>query len=132
MDLSRVPPSPSFGVVNLLVTSPAGSRHQYEFSPESGLFVLKGVLDVSVVHPFDHGFIPNTVGVDGKPLAAMVITTEPTFAGCLVRARPIGLLELQDDQLRISTLLCVPADDPRQDAISTIRDIAPAQLDEIA
>ena len=132
MDLSRVPHSPSSGLVNLLVTSPAGSRHRYEFAPESGLFVLTGVLDASIVHPFDHGFIPNTIGADGKPLAAMVITAEPTFSGCLIQARPIGLLELQDDSLCLCTLLCIPAADLRQDSIRTIRQIAPTQLDEIA
>lgn len=132
MDLSRVPPSPCSGLVNLLVTSPAGSRHRYEFTPELGLFVLAGVLDASIVHPFDYGFIPNTIGSDGKPLAAMVVTTEPTFSGCLIESRPIGLLELQDESLCISTLLCVPAADVRQDAIRTIRQIAPTQLDEIA
>ena len=132
MDLSRVPPSPSSGLVNLLITSPAGSRHQYAFSPEEGLFVLRRVLDSAIAHPFDHGFIPNTQGGAKEPIAAMVITSEPTFAGCLVRGRPIGLLELQEQERCVSTVLCIPDADPRQDAIRSIRQIAPAQLEEIA
>ena len=131
MDLSRLPPSPSSDLVNLLVVNPAGSRHLYEFSPEAGLLMLKRVLDSSIRHPFDHGFVPGTHGGHG-PLAAMVIATESLLPGCLIQARPIGLLELHEQNLCISTLLCIPNADPRQDAIRSIRQIAPAQLEEIA
>ena len=131
MDLSRLPPSPSSDLVNLLVVNPAGSRHLYEFCPEAGLLMLKRVLDSSIRHPFDHGFVPGTNGGHG-PLAAMVIATESLLPGCLIQARPIGLLELHEQNLCISTLLCIPNADPRQDAIRSIRQIAPTQLEEIA
>ena len=132
MDLSRLPPSPSSGLVHLLVVNPAGSRHLYDYCPDAGLMVLKRVLDSSIRHPFDHGFVPNTKALDGSPLAAMVIAAEPIPPGCLIRARPIGLLELHEETLCVSTLLCIPDADPRQDAIRSIRQIAPAQLEEIA
>ena len=132
MDLSPLPPSPSSGLVNLLVLSPAGSRHLYGYNPEAGFLELKGVLDASIRNPFDHGFVANTRVASGDPLAAMVITSEPLFSGCLVRARPIGLLELEGESGRHSTLLCIPEVDSRQDGIRSIRQIAPAQLEEIA
>ena len=96
MDLRHLPPSPSPGLVNLLVEIPAGSRNKYEYCAQSGLMVLDRVLHASVRYPFDYGFIPNTLAEDGAPLDAMVIMAEPTFAGCLIRARPIGLLDMND------------------------------------
>ena len=132
MDLSRLPPSPSSDLVHLLVVNPAGSRHQYDYCPDTELMVLKRVLDSSIRHPFDHGFVPNTKALNGGPLAAMVIAAEPLPTGCLIRARPIGLLELHEQSHCLSTLLCIPDADPRQDAIQSIRQIAPAQLEEIA
>ena len=132
MDLSRLPPSPSSGQVNLLVEIPAGSRNKYEYSAPLGLMVLDRVLHPSVHYPFDYGFIPNTRADDGSPLDAMVIMAEPTFAGCLIRSRPIGLLELEVDSVRDPKLLCVPAADPLQASIQNIRQIAPAQLEEVA
>lgn len=132
MNLSRLPPSPSSDLVHLLVVNPAGSRHQYDYCPDTELMVLKRVLDSSIRHPFDHGFVPNTKALNGGPLAAMVIAAEPLPTGCLIRARPIGLLELHEQSHCLSTLLCIPDADPRQDAIQSIRQIAPAQLEEIA
>ena len=118
--------------MHLLVVNPAGSRHQYDYCPDTELMVLKRVLDSSIRHPFDHGFVPNTKSLNGGPLAAMVIAAEPLPTGCLIRARPIGLLELHEQSHCLSTLLCIPDADPRQDAIQSIRQIAPAQLEEIA
>lgn len=132
MNLSRLPPSPSSDLVHLLVVNPAGSRHQYDYCLDTELLVLKRVLDSSIRHPFDHGFVPNTKALNGGPLAAMVIAAEPLPTGCLIRARPIGLLELHEQSQCLSTLLCIPDADPRQDAIQSIRQIAPAQLEEIA
>jgi inorganic pyrophosphatase len=69
---------------------------------------------------------------DGAPLDAMVIMQEPTFAGCLIAARPIGILDMVDCGAHDGKLLCVPAADPRQRGIHSIRQIAPNQLEEVA
>ncbi|WP_028951460.1 inorganic diphosphatase [Synechococcus sp. CC9616] len=132
MDLRPLPPSPSPGLVNLLVEIPAGSRNKYEFSPEAGLMVLDRVFHAAIRYPFDYGFVPNTKAEDGSPLDAMAIMSEPTFAGCLIRARPIGLLELEEDGCPDPKLLCVPDADPRQSAIRSIRQIASSQLEEVS
>lgn len=132
MDLRPLAPSPSQGLVNLLVEIPAGSRNKYEYSPESGVMVLDRVFHAAIRYPFDYGFIPNTKADDGSPLDAMVIMEEPTFAGCLIRARPIGLLELEEDGCFDPKLLCVPDADPRQAGISSIRQIASSQLEEVS
>ena len=111
---------------------PAGSRNKYEYSPDAGVMVLDRVMHSSVRYPFDYGFIPNTMADDGSPLDAMVIMDEPTFAGCLIRARPIGLLDLKDSDTYDAKLLCVPSADQRQEGIVSIRQIASSQLEDVA
>ena len=132
MDLSRLPPSPSPGLVNLVVEIPAGSRNKYEYSASAGVMLLDRVMHSSLRYPFDYGFIPNTLAEDGSPLDAMVVMAEPTFAGCLIRARPIGLLDLHDRGAYDGKILCVPEADASQARINSIRQIASSQLEDVA
>ncbi len=132
MDLGSISPSPSLGLVNLVVEIPAGSRNKYEYCAEAGIMALDRVLHSSVRYPFDYGFVPNTLAEDGAPLDAMVIMQEPTFAGCLIKARPIGVLDMHDFGAYDGKLLCVPVADPRQKGITSIRQIAPNQLEDVA
>ena len=132
MDLSSIPPSPMKGIVNLVVEIPAGSRNKYEYYAEAGVMALDRVLHSSVKYPFDYGFIPNTLADDGAPLDAMIIMDEPTFAGCLIKARPIGVLDMHDCGEYDGKLLCVPSANPRQDNIKSINQIAPNQLEDVA
>ena len=132
MDLSHLPPSPSPGLVNLVVEIPAGSRNKYEYFSSAGIMALDRVLHSSVRYPFDYGFIPNTLAEDGAPLDAMVVMEEPTFAGCLIKARPIGVLDMHDSGAYDGKLLCVPTADPRQRDINTIKQIAQNQLEDVA
>ena len=132
MDLSLIPPSPMKGIVNLVVEIPAGSRNKYEYCAQAGIMALDRVLHSSVRYPFDYGFIPNTLADDGAPLDAMVIMEEPTFAGCLIKARPIGVLDMHDCGEYDGKLLCVPTANLRQDNIISITQIAPNQLEDVA
>ncbi len=132
MDLNLLSPSPSLGVLNLIVEIPAGSRNKYEYLAEAGIMALDRVLHSSVRYPFDYGFIPNTLAEDGAPLDAMVIMEEPTFAGCLIKARPIGVLDMHDSGAYDGKVLCVPIADPRQEGITSIGQIAPSQLEDVA
>ena len=132
MDLGSISPSPSLGLVNLVVEIPAGSRNKYEYCSDAGIMALDRVLHSSVRYPFDYGFVPNTLAEDGAPLDALVIMQEPTFAGCLIKARPIGVLDMHDSGAYDGKLLCVPVADPRQKGITSIRQIAPNQLEDVA
>ena len=132
MDLSDLPPSPSPGLVNLVVEIPAGSRNKYEYFSSAGIMALDRVLHSSVKYPFDYGFVPNTLAEDGAPLDAMVVMEEPTFAGCLIQARPIGVLDMHDSGAYDGKLLCIPIADPRQREINTIKQIAQNQLEDVA
>ena len=132
MDLSIIPAQPKSGIVNVLIEIPAGSKNKYEFDKDMNAFALDRVLYASVQYPYDYGFIPNTLADDGDPLDGMVIMDQPTFPGCVIAARPIGMLEMVDGGDRDEKILCVPDKDPRYTNISSLKDIASHRLDEIA
>ena len=132
MDLSLIPAQPEAGVINVLIEIPGGSKNKYEFDKDMNAFALDRVLFASVRYPFDYGFVPNTLADDGDPLDGMVMMDEPTFPGCVIAARPIGMLEMIDGGDRDEKILCVPAEDPRYKEVNSLKDIAPHRLEEIA
>ncbi len=132
MDLSRIPAQPEAGLINVLIEIPAGSKNKYEFDKKMNAFILDRVLYASVQYPYDYGFVPNTLADDGDPLDGMVIMDQPTFPGCVIAARPLGMLEMIDGGDRDEKILCVPADDPRYNGVKSLDDIAPHRLEEIA
>jgi inorganic pyrophosphatase len=89
------------------------------------------VLFSSVHYPSDYGFIPGTMGSDGDPLDVLIIVEEPTFPGCRVSVRLIGVLVMEDEKGLDEKLLAVPIADPRFDGIRDIEDLQPHWLLEI-
>ena len=132
MDLSLIPAQPKPGIVNVLIEIPAGSKNKYEYDKDLNAFALDRVLYASVQYPYDYGFIPNTLADDGDPLDGMVIMDQPTFPGCVIAARPIGMLGMIDGGDKDEKLLCVPVKDPRYAQVTSLKDIAPHRLEEIA
>ncbi|WP_299408410.1 inorganic diphosphatase [Acaryochloris sp. IP29b_bin.148] len=132
MDLSLIPAQPKPGLINVLIEIPAGSKNKYEFDKDMQAFALDRVLFASVHYPFDYGFIPNTLADDGDPLDGMVMMDQPTFPGCVITARPIGMLEMIDGGDRDEKILCVPEEDPRYVDVKSLADVASHRLDEIA
>ena len=132
MDLSRIPAQPKTGLINILIEIPAGSKNKYEFDKNFNAFALDRVLYASVQYPCDYGFIPNTLADDGDPLDGMVFMDQPTFPGCVITARPIGMLEMIDGGDRDEKILCVPDKDPRYSQVKSLQDVAQHRLDEIA
>lgn len=132
MDLSRIPAQPKPDLINVLIEIPGKSKNKYEFDKELQAFALDRVLYSSVQYPYDYGFVPNTLADDGDPLDGMVIIDEPTFPGCVIAARPIGMLEMIDGGDRDEKILCVPAKDPRYASVKSLKDLAPHRLEEIA
>jgi len=132
MDLSLIPAQPKPGLVNVLIEIPGGSKNKYEFDKDINAFALDRVLYASVQYPFDYGFIPNTLADDGDPLDGMVIMDQPTFPGCVITARPIGMLGMIDGGDQDEKILCVPDKDPRYVGVNTLADVAQHRLDEIA
>jgi inorganic pyrophosphatase len=100
---------------DVLIEIPRGSRNKYEVDHQSGLIRLDRTLFTATQYPADYGFVPDTLGEDGDPLDALVLVTEPTFPGCLIRSRPIGMFRITDKKGGNDKIMCVPAGDPRQE-----------------
>ena len=132
MDLSLILAQPKPELINVLIEITGGSKNKYEFDKDLQAFALDRVLYSSVRYPYDYGFVPNTLADDGDPLDGMVIMDEPTFPGCVILARPIGMLEMIDGGDRDEKILCVPDKDPRYTKVKSIKDVAPHRLEEIA
>jgi inorganic pyrophosphatase len=98
--------------VLVFVEIPSGSRNKYEVDKETGAIVLDRMLFTSTRYPADYGFIEGTLGGDTDPLDALVFTGEPTFPGCRIRARPVGLFRMRDEKGPDEKVLCVPLRDP--------------------
>jgi inorganic pyrophosphatase len=100
--------------VNVIIETPQGSRNKFNYDEQLDLFKLGGVLPAGAVFPFDFGFVPSTRGGDGDPLDVLVLMDEPAFAGCLVEARLIGVIEAEQterdgEQTRNDRLIAVAA-----------------------
>ena len=108
---------------DVLIEIPRGSRNKYEVDHESGLIRLDRTLFTATQYPADYGFIPDTLGEDGDPLDALVLVLEPTFPGCLIRSRPIGMFRMHDEKGPDDKVLCVAAGDPRQDHLRDLHDL---------
>jgi inorganic pyrophosphatase len=117
--------------VDVLVEIPRGSRNKYEFDHTSNRIRLDRTLFTATAYPADYGFVPDTLAEDGDPIDAMVLVTEPTFPGCLVRSRPIGVFWMSDEHGPDAKLLCVPDLDTRFDQIRDIAQVPERQLKEI-
>ena len=118
-------------LIEVVVEIPRGSRNKYEFDKERGVVILDRVLYSSVHYPTDYGFVPGTLAEDGDPLDALVVVHEPTFPGCHILARPIGVLGMSDEKGPDTKILAVPVGDPRFDSIRDLGDIDQHWLREI-
>jgi len=110
-------------IINVVVEIPKGSHNKYEYDEERSIFKLDRVLHSPLHYPADYGFIPETRALDGDPLDAMVIGTDPTFPGCLVRCRPIGLLKMKDEGEKDFKVLGVQVDNRGLDNVKDIDDL---------
>lgn len=106
--------------VTVVVEIPRGSRNKYEMDHDSGRIWLDRRLFSATVYPADYGFIEHTFGEDGDPLDAMVIMDEPTFPGCHLRARPVGVFWMEDDAGPDAKIICVLHNDVRWDHVQDI------------
>ena len=109
---------------DVLVEIPKGERNKYEVDHESGRLRLDRTLFTSTQYPADYGYIENTLGQDGDPLDALVILDEPTFPGCLIKCRAIGMFRMTDEAGPDDKVLCVSAKDPRQSHLQDIGDLS--------
>ncbi|HEX3714111.1 MAG TPA: inorganic diphosphatase [Trebonia sp.] len=116
---------------DVFIEIPRGSRNKYELDHESGQIRLDRTLFTATQYPADYGFVPDTLGEDGDPLDALVLVPEPTFPGCLIRSRPVGMFRMTDEKGGDDKVLCVPAGDVRQEHLRDIEQLPPYYRMEI-
>ena len=116
---------------DVTIEIPMGQRNKYEVDHATGRIRLDRMLFTSTRYPHDYGFIEGTLGQDGDPLDALVLVEEPTFPGCVIRSRAIGMFRMRDEAGGDDKVLCIPAGDPRKDHIQDLKDISEFDLLEI-
>ena len=132
MNLLDVPIGPAApNVVNTVIEIPRGSTNKYEIDHETGLLKLDRVLYSPLFYPFDYGFIPQTHYLDGDPIDVLVLISHPTFPGCIVEAKPVGVLEMRDEKGPDEKVLCVATKDPRYGTREAIDHVNPHTLKEV-
>ena len=118
-------------VLTVVVEIPKGSRNKYEMDHETGQIFLDRMLFTATMYPADYGFIEGTLGGDGDPLDALVLVGEPTFPGCHIRVRPVGLFRMTDEKGEDEKILCVPPRDPTWSHIEDLSQIPEPLQNEI-
>ena len=109
---------------DVVIEIPKGQRNKYEVDHRTGRIRLDRTLFTATQYPADYGFVENTLGEDGDPLDALVLVPEPTFPGCLIRCRTIGMFRMTDEKGGDDKVLCVPATDPRMAHLTDISDVS--------
>jgi inorganic pyrophosphatase len=120
------------GEINVVVEIPEGSSNKYEYDKALDIFRLDRALHSAIHYPGDYGFAPQTLALDGDPLDVLVLAIVPTFPGCLVAARPIGLLEMFDEGKEDDKILAVPVGEPAFDEIHDYTQIFPHTLRKVS
>ncbi len=108
---------------DVTIEIPKGTRNKYEVDHVTGRIKLDRTLFTATRYPADYGFIDNTLGEDGDPLDALVLIDEPTFPGCLIRCRAIGLFHMRDEAGGDDKIMCIPTGDPRLEHLQDLEDI---------
>lgn len=119
-------------IIYVVVEIPKGSRNKYEYGKDLGVIKLDRVLFSSLHYPGDYGFIPRTLYDDGDALDVLVMINEPTFPGCIIEARPIGLFKMLDQDVPDDKVLAVPAYDPIFNDYQNINDVPQHFLKEVS
>ena len=123
-------------MLQTVIETPKGSRNKFDFDAESGLFKLGGAMPSGAIFPFDFGFVPSTLGEDGDPLDILLLMDAPAFAGCLVGARLVGVIEAKQTErdgktVRNDRLIAVAEHSRVQSEVQTLEHLNAARLDEI-
>lgn len=116
---------------DVLIEIPKGSRNKYEYDFELKKIRYDRMIFSSMMYPADYGFIPETLALDGDPLDVLVLVTEPTFPGCVMEVKPIGVFHMADEKGPDEKIICVPVSDPVWNQLHDLSDVNPHLLKEI-
>ncbi len=128
MDVSKISPGKDVPWdINVVIEIPQGSAVKYEVDKESGAVVVDRFLFTPMAYPAAYGFIPGTLADDGDPADALVLVPAAVVPGAVIRARPIGMLRMEDESGQDEKIICVPHDKihPLYSAVHGIDDLPP-------
>jgi len=122
--------------VNAVVETPQGSRNKFVFNLESGLFEFDKPMPIGVTFPFEFGFVPGTIGGDGDPIDLLILMDAPTFVGCLVETRLLGVIDAEQKEIdgtveRNDRLVGVAVESPRHRDVQSLHNLSEELLLEI-
>ena len=117
----------------VVVEIPMGSNVKYEIDEETGVVMVDRILFTAMFYPFNYGIVPKTLMPDGDPMDVLVVSHEPLMPGTVVRVRPVGVLEMEDEEGIDHKLIAVPVDkvDPTFSEVRDVNDLPKATLDRI-
>ncbi|MGB5819647.1 MAG: inorganic diphosphatase [Saonia sp.] len=117
--------------LDVLIEIPKGSRNKYEYDFELKKVRYDRMIFSSMMYPADYGFIPETLALDGDPLDVLVLVTEPTFPGCVMEVKPIGVFHMTDEKGPDEKVICVPVSDPTASTVNDLSELNPHLIKEI-
>lgn len=121
--------------VHAVIETPRDTRHKYAFEPKLGLFKLKLTLPEGMQWPYDFGFVPRTLADDGDPIDILVLNQIPTFTGCLLETRVLGIVRLKKNGVENDRLVAAPLPQAGvsqpTDAFTDVDDIPRETMDNI-
>jgi inorganic pyrophosphatase len=133
----RIEPFPgeSHRTVQVVVETPRQSRSKHKYDPDLRVFKLHKVLPAGLFFPFDFGFVPRTIAEDGDPLDVLLFLDEPSFVGCVLEARPIGVIEARQTEngetIRNDRVIAVASEAPTYRSFRSLADLDPHLLEQI-
>ncbi|MBP2832441.1 inorganic diphosphatase [Aquimarina sp. U1-2] len=116
---------------DVLIEIPKGSRNKYEYDFEIKKIRYDRMIFSSMMYPADYGFIPETMALDGDPLDVLVLVTEPTFPGCVMEVKPIGVFHMADEKGPDEKIICVPVSDPIASRLADLKEMNSHLIKEI-
>ena len=116
---------------DVLIEIPKGSRNKYEYDFKLKKIRYDRMIFSSMMYPADYGFVPETLALDGDPLDVLVLVTEPTFPGCVMEVKPIGVFHMADEKGPDEKIICVPVSDPVWNQKNDLSDLNPHRIKEI-
>lgn len=116
---------------DVLIEIPKGSRNKYEYDFKLKKIRYDRMIFSSMMYPADYGFIPETLALDGDPLDVLVLVTEPTFPGCVMEVKPIGVFHMTDEKGPDEKVICVPVSDPIASTTNDLSELNPHLIKEI-
>jgi inorganic pyrophosphatase len=117
-------------IVNVVVETPRGSGNKYDIDVKSGVIHLDRPIFSSLRYPVDYGFIPQSLSEDGDPLDVILLIWYPSFPYCVVKAKVVGMMKMEDEDGIDNKIICVADRDPRWNFVSDVKAIPDHLLEE--